>query len=251
MKKRWIALTLVLSLLLVGCGKDKKPEETKEAQVPVFTEANNWVDDSETFPWDVETEPTEAVTEETVPPTEETVPETTAAPTEPKDDPHIKAVDQTVYVVGRVNVRNAAGFNSQVLGQLKGGDQVRRTGIGDHGWSRIEYEGKTAYVANNYLTVDPPEKADGATFKEVNQQVRATAKVNIRSGPSVNYDVIGELQANEEVQRTAIGDKGWSRIVYNGKNCYVSNSYLRTVKVNSESKDKSTEQTETKLEPLG
>ena len=138
----------------------------------------------------------------------------------------MKKVNETVYAVAKVNVRSGPGFKYQVIGQLRGGDTVTRTGIGSK-WSQIIFQDKTGYVANNYVTTDSPEKANGATFEEVDQTVRATAKVNIRSGPGVDYDVIGQLQAGEEVKRTAIGDKGWSRILYNDKPCYVSNSYLR------------------------
>ena len=128
-----------------------------------------------------------------------------------------------------VNVRSGPGFNHAVVGKLQGGDSVKRTGIGKHGWSRITYEGKTAYVANNYVTPDSPETAGGATFQEVNQTVKATAKVNIRKGPGVNYACLGQLQAGEQVTRTGVGSKGWSRIKYNGEICYVANNYLKVV----------------------
>ena len=34
---------------------------------------------------------------------------------------------------------------------LKNGETVQRTGIGDNGWSRIEYQGQTLYAVSNYL----------------------------------------------------------------------------------------------------
>lgn len=252
MQRKWIVLLLALTLLLAGCGKKDKAEETfNYGDTPILTEAAQDMTPITEPQWEtvpaVPVTTAAAVAEETEAPTE--------APTEPKADPSQDPVNQTVYVLGRVNVRNGAGFNSKVIGQLKGGDTVKRTGIGKNGWSQIIYEGQTAYVANNYVSTDSPEKANGATFEEVNQTVRATDKVNIRSGPGVDYDVIGQLKAGEEVNRTAIGSKGWSRILYNGEKCYVSNSYLRTVKVDKveEKKEdkKEDKQTTTELEPVG
>lgn len=238
MQKKWIVLALALGLLLTGCGKDKAKETEPMFQntIPPLTEAPTW---PTAAPEETQNEgvvgtlgPVDEGTEATVDATasaEET--EATEAPAEtaPKEDPDVKVVDETVYAVAQVNVRKGPGFNYAVVGELRGGDSVKRTGIGEHGWSRITYEGQTAYVANNYVTTDSPEKAGGATFKEVKQTVKATAKVNVRKGPGVDYDVIGQLQAAEEVTRTAIGSKGWSRIKFNGGTAYVSNNYLKVV----------------------
>ena len=249
MQKKWIALFLALSLLLAltGCGKKKNqvPEGTRYNfdESPLLTESVQYDPlPQENEAWD-DAQTEAPTTAPTVAETTEATEAPTTAPTEPKEDPNMEKVNELVYVVGRVNVRNGAGFNSKVIGQLKGGDQVTRTGKGKNGWSQIIYNNQTAYVANNYLTTDSLEEMDGATFEEVNQTVRATDKVNIRSGPSVDFDVIGQLKAGEEVTRTAIGDKGWSRIEYGGQKCYVSNSYLRTVHVNKVTSEK-TEATE-------
>ena len=244
MQKRWIILALAFGVLLTGCGK-KDSEETQpvfEEPIPMLTEAPTWP--SSPAPTDAPA-PTDGVVEtvapegaqETVAPPVETVPPETA----PKEDPNVEVVDQTVYAVSEVNVRSGPGFNHRVIGKLQGGDSVKRTGIGKHGWSRITYEGETAYVANNYVTPDSPETAGGATFQEVNQTVKATAKVNIRKGPGVSYKVLGQLQAGEEVTRTAIGSKGWSRIKYDGNVCYVANNYLKVVSNTAVPEDTATE----------
>ena len=232
MQKRWIITAMALTLLLTGCDKKDAQETTPmfEEPIPMLTEAPTWP----TSPAPTEAPaPTEGMvaTEAPVTPaeTEAVVEETIPPETAPKDDPNVEVVDETVYAISEVNVRSGPGFNHRVIGKLQGGDSVKRTGIGKHGWSRITYEGQTAYVANNYVTPDSPETAGGATYQEVNQTVRATAKVNIRKGPGVGYQVLGQLQAGEEVTRTGIGSKGWSRIKYDGQICYVANNYLKVV----------------------
>ena len=234
MKKRWIIFALVSALLLTGCGKKKDNDKElvyPETPIPALTEAPTWPTEAPDLPEDGTDGTGDSAETETGTPEDSTeaVPEETQAETAPKEDPDVDPVDETVYAVAKVNVRSGPGFNHGVIGQLHAGDSVKRTGIGRHGWSRITYEGKTAYVANNYVTPDSPETAGGATYQEVNQTVKATAKVNIRKGPGVDYDILGQLQAGEEVKRTGIGSKGWSRITYDGKTVYVSNNYLKVV----------------------
>ena len=233
MQKKWIAVGLAASLLLVGCSNkdDKDSEPMFQDPVPILTEAPTWPQSEP----EADTQSTISSVDE-IPEQQEETPDSAEATVEelppetaPKADPQVEEVNEVVYAVAQVNVRSGPGFNHAVVGKLHGGDKVTRTGIGKHGWSRITYEGKTAYVANNYVTTDSPETAGGATFKEVKQTVKATAKVNIRKGPGVDYDVVGQLQAGEEVTRTAIGSKGWSRILHNGEVCYVANNYLKVV----------------------
>lgn len=50
--------------------------------------------------------------------------------------------------------------------------------------------------------------------------------VNVRMGPSTDYDKIGGLNKGEQVQVTGIADTGWYQIQYNGETAYVSASYL-------------------------
>ena len=71
-------------------------------------------------------------------------------------------VQQTVYATGPVNVRSAptaeAGA-SEIIGKLDEKQTLRRTGIHPLlGWSRVIYEGRTAYVSSRYLEVTVPEE---------------------------------------------------------------------------------------------
>lgn len=61
-------------------------------------------------------------------------------------------VNEKVYAIETVNVRNGDSKYAEKIGTLNYGDEVNRTGIGKNGWSRIKYNKKTAYVATDYLT---------------------------------------------------------------------------------------------------
>lgn len=61
-----------------------------------------------------------------------------------------------MYAVDTVNVRSAAGTDSEVLGRLTLGDTVTVTGSqGD--WRMVEYDGVTAFVKSEYLSEEEPE----------------------------------------------------------------------------------------------
>lgn len=69
------------------------------------------------------------------------------------------------------------------------------------------------------------------TITEVTATKYATQSVNVRSGPSTDYDKIGGLTTNQEVQVTGQASTGWWRIQYNGGEAYVSDKYLADEKV--------------------
>lgn len=54
----------------------------------------------------------------------------------------------------------------------------------------------------------------------------ASTKVNIRKGPSTDFDAVGSLQARGEVSVTGQADTGWYEIEYKNEKAYVSDSYL-------------------------
>jgi uncharacterized protein YgiM (DUF1202 family) len=74
-----------------------------------------------------------------------------------------------------------------------------------------------------------PEEV-GPKFTEVNETVYATTSVNVRASYSADSDKVGSLSAGASVTRTGVGNNGWSRIIYNGNEAYVSSDYLTTSK---------------------
>lgn len=61
-----------------------------------------------------------------------------------------KEVDETVEATQNVRMRKQPNANAEVAGTLPGGTKVTRTGYNKK-WSRIVYNGKTLYVATEYL----------------------------------------------------------------------------------------------------
>lgn len=146
-------------------------------------------------------------------------------------------VNQTVTAKDVVNLRTGAGTNFDIAGSLKNGDTLTRTGVGSNGWSRLNYNGKTVYAITSYLTTDlsykipvtPAEDiVEGNTFTAVNDEVTAKDTVNLRSIPSTDGEIVATLKNGEFLQRTAKSNRGWSRLIFNGKTVYAVTSYLTT-----------------------
>ncbi|QNM05295.1 SH3 domain-containing protein [Qiania dongpingensis] len=136
-------------------------------------------------------------------------------------------VDETVYAKENVKVRKTPDANGEVAGSLAGGQSVHRTGYND-GWSRVEFNGETCYVAAGYLTATAPEsQAQGDGFTEVDETVYAKETVRIRKTPDVNGEVAGSLLTGESIKRTGYNDS-WSRVIYEGETCYIGAGYLTT-----------------------
>lgn len=109
----------------------------------------------------VEEETPAPVEEETPAPVEETPApvKETPAPTQQKEQLFTDC-SETMYATTTVNVRSSYSTNSDKLGSLTKAQSVKRTGIGTGaaaGWSRIEFNGKVAYVSSDYLSATKPQ----------------------------------------------------------------------------------------------
>ena len=70
------------------------------------------------------------------------------------------------------------------------------------------------------FATEVPTESPVETFVDVVETVYAISTVNVRSGPSTDDMIVGSLNYGESVQRTGIGNKGWSRVDYNGEEAY-------------------------------
>lgn len=80
------------------------------------------------------------------------------------------SVNETVYATGDINVRKSYTTSSSIVGTLKKGEAVTRTGKGSNGWSKVSYKGTTAYISSSLLTTTKPEeekKSSNAALKSL------------------------------------------------------------------------------------
>ena len=175
-------------------------------------------------------------------------PKNDTVPDEAFPDPEALMDFMSVYEVvtakDETNLRSipSQDTDSQVLYTLQNGETAFRTGISDSGWSRVEFNGNRYYAVSSYLTTDmnydpssnSREDEDGiqTQFQEVNEEMTAKEKTNLRNIPSVTSEdsqIIATIFPGDIVIRTGINeDVGWSRVEYNGQVLYCVSSLLTT-----------------------
>jgi hypothetical protein len=92
---------------------------------------------------------------------------------------HYKTVDETVTGSrGDVNLRSIPSMEngSQVIHVLKSGETVRRTAIGENGWSKVEYNGRTLYAVSSFLKVATQEGANEPSQEPVEEVAQETVQ---------------------------------------------------------------------------
>lgn len=149
---------------------------------------------------------------------------------------------ETVYVNGpQLNLRVKASPEADIVVTLNRGDAVERTGVSTttdengYEWSRLLYNGQVCYANSSYLSATP-SVSDTLSFAEKSDTVYTTAEdaVNLREDASATAAIVASVGYGTHLERTGLASvedaEGivWSRVVYDGKTCYISTAYLTT-----------------------
>ncbi|MCM1182988.1 MAG: SH3 domain-containing protein [Roseburia sp.] len=79
-----------------------------------------------------------------------------------------------------------------------------------------------------------PQEEEALENKTVNQIVRATATVNVRSSDSEEADRIGRVAEGTELTRLEERINGWSKVLFEGKEAYIKSDYLEVLSTEAE-----------------
>lgn len=71
----------------------------------------------------------------------------------------------------------------------------------------------------------------------------ASDAVNVRKGPSTDFEIVGFLNSGRDVTVTGQADTGWYEILYNEDKAFVSNKYLQNEKPAEEPASQATQET--------
>jgi uncharacterized protein YgiM (DUF1202 family) len=132
------------------------------------------------------------------------------------------ATTQMTATVG-VNIRSGPSTQTDILGGLYRGQTV--TAISSaQGWTKINYDGSTAYIASSYLTkgrdLPPPMRIGPGSVKIT------TTALNLRTGPGLSYRVIKVLKGGARVTMTGKTARGWAELVNGRSTGWSSVQYL-------------------------
>lgn len=119
--------------------------------------------------------------------------------------PSFSSRNETVYATSSVNVRASYSTSSSVIGSLDAGDSVTRTGVATTSvngitWSRVTYNGQTAYISSSYLTTEEPEEE-----KSNNKNLKSLAVDGYEITPEFSSDVTEyDLTVDENVDALTV-----------------------------------------------
>jgi len=136
--------------------------------------------------------------------------------------PTISAKGETIIINTKsLNVRSGPGLTYPVAGSMKKGERAEVISTtGD--WHEIKFGTGTGWIAS-WLVVN-----EGATKQSAMTAVSKVNALNIRTEPSLNAAVIGQMNAGEEAAMT--GRQGeWVSISKNGVDGWVHTDYITEI----------------------
>lgn len=155
-------------LVLSACGPQEIPQDSTTS-TGTSSISGNTKEDSSNKPVQQDTvdktETTPATTEQTIEDLSDIQKEPVGTPAPTEQEQLFTDCSETMYATTTVNVRSSYSTNSDKLGSLTKAQSVTRTGIGTGaaaGWSRIEFNGKVAYVSSDYLSATKPQVSTGS-----------------------------------------------------------------------------------------
>lgn len=91
-------------------------------------------------------------------------------------------------------------------------------------------------IVNNEENVEAkPNNNKTQEMKSSKKYVKVTCSaLNIRSGSSINYDIVGTIKRGTKLKYISTCSNGWYKVEYKGKTRYVSNDYSTIINNSSE-----------------
>ncbi len=140
-----------------------------------------------------------------------------------------------------VNVRASDSEQAEKIGKVQIGEVLPLLESKANGWTRVQYEGKEAYIKSDFLEFVEEEVAQGEGGAENGGGQDASPSGN--SSPSAGTIKVGDTinirkSASETAEKLAVcyqGDEleivmkqadGWTRVRYKGQNGYVKSDVL-------------------------
>lgn len=134
----------------------------------------------------------------------------------------VYAAGKDAITTANLNMRTQGNTNSKIILTIPKGAKVDV--LEDEGsWWKVEYKGKQGYSYKKYLKE--------VVTQTVNVELKVNTKesnLNVRTGPSTNFKIIGKLKKGATVKATEKVD-GWYKINYNGQLGYISGDYVKVV----------------------
>ena len=134
-----------------------------------------------------------------------------------------------------VNIRASASTDAESIGKTKTGDIYTRYEKMENGWSKIDYNGKEAYIKSEFLE-DVEDTSSSETTSEGGEESAASSlkpgdkitvkeNVNVRKSASESGEKIATAYRGEQFELIELSN-GWCKIKYKGEEAFVKADYV-------------------------
>ncbi|MCD4997917.1 SH3 domain-containing protein [Enterococcus gallinarum] len=157
-------------------------------------------------------------------------------------------INQKMKTTATLNIRSTASTNGSIVGSLSQGSTVTVTAVKNgtsvNGNTKWYYVSGKGWVSGAYLTSDSSSSSNTSnTGDSINQKMKTTATLNIRSTASTSGSIVGSLSQGSTVTATAVkngtsvnGNNKWYYVSGKG---WVSGAYLTKTATNASSSNSS------------
>lgn len=139
----------------------------------------------------------------------------------PGADAHSGVVQATT----RVHVRTQPTTSSTSLTVLNPGQSVTASGTTD-GWTKITWNGRTAYVFSKYLTGS--DSNGGVVGGDTKGIATTTANLNIRTGAGTSHRSVTVVRKGTKLELTGRTSGDWKQVIWRGTARWAHGRYLTT-----------------------
>lgn len=134
-----------------------------------------------------------------------------------------------------VNIRSSASTDAESIGKTKTGDVYTRYEKMENGWSKIDYNGKEAYIKSEFLedvedtstaenTSESGESSASSSLKP-GDKITVKENVNVRKSASESGEKIATAYRGEQFELIELSN-GWCKIKYKGEEAFVKADYV-------------------------
>jgi uncharacterized protein YgiM (DUF1202 family) len=168
---------------------------------------------------------------ETEVPAEETENEGESEETDTETAEASVSVVQTVRATDVVNIRTSDSETADKIDKAQVGQEFTLLEQRGNGWSKVEYNGKEAYIKSEYLEtvseVTVETSADNsADNTQTNGTVTVKENVKVRKSASTSAESLGTVYVGTKLDLIMKQADGWTKIKYNGETAYVKSEYV-------------------------
>ena len=135
-----------------------------------------------------------------------------------------------------VNIRTSDSETADKIDKAQIGQEFKLLEQRGNGWSKVEYNGKDAYIKSEYLetvseeTVVDTGSAEAESIDAASGTVSGTVtvkeNVKVRTSASTTADSLGTAYVGEKLDLIMKQADGWTKVKYKGQTAFVKSDYV-------------------------